>query len=486
MVRYKVRVINAPDGLIIRSGKGQSFGRVGKLSNGTDHVIVERSTLSDGQIWDKLEDGRGYICHKFNGGVYYTKTIKDLGNTTTADKTDAGKETEADKTGGTDLNDGKQEKVNPVSTNHELGITYNIPDETETTLMTEVEILANASATRGYPKLLYTNNSGHTVYDWATDYSAYEKNLDIIRRNLSITTSLDRNTLMTKMFQNFNRFRIDYPDYHLTNSFSKVFITRPNLNIMNDAGTTLHEQVADDPTIYYLYKQDPNIVKSLTTDYSKSHDWNVFLTETADSLEVMDEVLDTLETGETFSGYKIQYAKHNIKSITAGSMSIKYKDSRNLHILKMHQVWIYYMNQVYRGLLMPTDENVYNKVIDYACSIYYFLLAEDMETIIFWSKYYGVFPLNVPKSALSYDSGNKITFPEYSINYNYFYKEDLSPMALVEFNENSGGLDSNFKYREIYEPTLGTVGKTWVGAPFIESGTNPDGTHVFKLRYRPN
>ena len=126
------------------------------------------------------------------------------------------------------------------------------------------------------------------------------------------------------------------------------------------------------------------------------------------------------------------------------------------------------------------------KTLDYPCSVYYIITAEDGETILFWSKYYGVFPTNVPSSSYSWTKGNTLASPEVSITYQYSFKEDFNPVSLVEFNLNSR-IDSlsNPKYEPVYNEHLGSSGYTWVGRPFIETVTDNDSgkDYYFKLRF---
>ena len=78
-------------------------------------------------------------------------------------------------------------------------------------------------------------------------------------------------------------------------------------------------------------------------------------------------------------------------------------------------MWIQYISNVYHGVWDPKTTYIWKKIIDYASSVDIVVTAEDGETILYWSKYYGVFPINVPFSALSWDSGNLIIKPDFTI-----------------------------------------------------------------------
>jgi hypothetical protein len=221
-------------------------------------------------------------------------------------------------------------------------------------------------------------------------------------------------------------------------------------------------------------------MSSLTEDFSSSHDLNPFLSNLAGSFEISDEYIKTIEHGETLTGYKVQYGRHNIESKTAGTFNINYVDDKNLSVYKLHKAWVEYISRVYRGALSPRHKYIQKKILDYATSVYYFVCGPDGSTILFWSKYYGVFPTNIPSSANSWSKGSMIKVPDYSISYSYSNKEDFNPAILVEFNQNSRG---EFNYKKEFIPELGQAGTSFSGNPFIESGF-ANGQSTFKLRFR--
>lgn len=485
-IRYQCQVINVQSDshLRKRSGPGDTYSIVGRFKNGESMIICERKTLSNGDIWDRIEGTQIWVAHFYKkDNMYYTKTVKDLTASTppakpvTNDKPTPDTPNKATNTKSDDTFEGAPDTYLGSS-----GIQYNIPTEDETVDTTSFDDLAGQEIKGDFPKYVTTNPNGYKVYDYTMRYDDFMENYNIIKKNMNVSSAYTRSEVVDKMFTAFNRFKVNYPQLNMDKCISVVYFTRPDLNIMN--GNELADQVVNDPKFYYFKDSHANTLKSLTMDFSARHHLNPFLSNIAGSLEIMDEGIDLLETGETYAGYKIQYGKHNIKSITAGTMSVKFPETYNLHVTKIHQAWVDYIAGVYRGYYMPKLEYVFGKIIDYACDVYYFLLDKDGETIRFWSKYYGVFPLNIPKSVYSYDSGSNVNLPEVTVNYAYFYKDDLSPLTLVEFNENTGG-KNNFKYASLYEPKIGTLGRTWVGPPFIESYDNGDGERGFKLRNRP-
>jgi hypothetical protein len=165
------------------------------------------------------------------------------------------------------------------------------------------------------------------IYNYYMDESSFLSNLSSIKNNLNVSEDTFRG-LNYNLFHKFNRFKVAFPDYHLPKTFAHVFFTRPDLHLM-DGPSSLLSDVDNDPTFYYLFKNNPDILRALTRYFDSSHDFHPFIGNTAQSFELSDEYVKTVEHGETFTGYKVQYGKNNIESKTAGSFSISYVDDQN-------------------------------------------------------------------------------------------------------------------------------------------------------------
>lgn len=290
----------------------------------------------------------------------------------------------------------------------------------------------------------------------------------------------------------YNRFKLANPDDILTKGFCHIFFTRPDLNLTSNGKLTGGPK--KDPTFNYAFKRKKTIVEQLELSSDRKNDFMMLLSNKANSFELSDESVKTDQTGRTYLGHSITFARHNIESKAGGTFSINYTDNRDLDILLLHKLWIDYMSNVYRGVWNPRDKYIYGKILDYACSVYVVITAEDFETILYWAKYYGVFPVNVPYSGVSWSSGQVISKVDYSITYAYSWKEDFDPLTLTELNMNAfrSKVPKKTQYIPQYSPSLGHAGYTWVEAPFVEAikfsnGANENGSKfTMKLRFKPS
>ena len=323
---------------------------------------------------------------------------------------------------------------------------------------------------------VYIKNA-YTSSELKSDMSKIHHNFDIENLDTGYTDGV-----VKKSSTQFNRFKMAFPDYELTKTFAYVFFTRPDLNILSSK-TKLSTQADADPLYNYLYYNNPDLVRNLTKYGSTNHCFNVFLSNIAKSFEISDEYIKTVEAGETFTGYKIHYGRNDIESKAAGEFSISYRDDYNLDVFKTHKLWVDYISKVFRGEFSPRSEHKQNKELDYACAVYYFLLGPDQQTILFWSKYTGVFPTSTSSSTYSWDSQSMLKVPGPSIKYAYSIKRDFDPTHLAEFNTLSSNY-SNAKPTRVYEEKHLGVGSTWVGAPFIITTKNAKGEKVYMLKWR--
>lgn len=351
------------------------------------------------------------------------------------------------------------------------------------------------------------------------DYSELNQPIDKIKEEFNL--NIDRKTL----FVSFNRYRVPVPDHELCATRGYIFFTRPDLNLT--MGVSLAENEATNmgaggdrenneapaieqgrineelnsygnaamrvsrrtvayarafPLMNNIMKSHSVLASYLMGDKAGvSHQFIPILSHACTGIEVADEVLETTETGETYTGWKYLYGTSLIKSKTAGTVSVTFRDDDMLSIYKIMKVWCEYINAVYRGEAEPNSKYLRYHQIDYAIAIYYFLCKATADNeILFWTKYTGCFPTAIPSSNFSDSLGNPIKQPSYTIPFAYARKDDYNPIHIIGFNQLS---DTNFQYMPTYNKETLHVNKSFVGAPFVDTN---NGSMLFKLKFRPN
>lgn len=339
-----------------------------------------------------------------------------------------------------------------------------------------------------FPAYKGIRDNGLRDYNYFMNYDKDKINddLDELQKHLNYY-SLDYTEMYRKIVSQYNRFKIANPADILSRGFAHVFFTRPDCNIFKDnKGQEPVSKVEADPNFKYALCNKRELLYQLaqvSNSATGNKIWGWLLSNKALSFSLSDESIGYDKYGTSYRKNAIAFGRTNEESKAAGEFSIDFQDTRELDIFHIHKLWTDYISNVYVGKWYPKNNYLWEKIIDYACSVYYIITAEDGETILFWSKYYGCFPVNVPSSSYSWSAGEPITSQKLSLSYQYSYKEDFNPLSLVELNINTGVTSSNGKYVPTFNPNLGTVGNTWVGAPFIET-IKDSGTDQYTLKLR--
>lgn len=465
--------------LHVRYGPSVSYGIHHYIYPGTQLTVNDIKRYGDGEIWYKIE-GTSYWACGYRPSVhsyYYLAVIKDLEGSSakpaTPSKEPATTTTKKESIDIGTLGYNNKGKLAPWDVKYKYAFGDSVG----------VNSGYNVPYRKGYNGEINLNNVNQSL-EMDTSFLNSNEYYKKTKMNIGANYYNNYSELNYDYFHKINRYRLSFPDYYLPKAFPFIFFTRPELYLIEEDGKTLRDVCKTDPVFSMYYKNNPDIIRSLTSYFSSQHGFNLFLGNTATSFEVGDEVIKTHETDENFVGYKVSYGKNNHASMGAGNFTINYTDDRNLTILKMHKVWLDYISQVSKGAISPLRYNILHKVIDYACSAFYILVAADGETIIYGHKYIGVYPTNVPDSALSWSKGSSITSPDINISYEYWFREPLSAITMAEFNLLSKDMDKS-EYVKTYNPNIGNSPPTWVGIPFIEEVKNKDGTYEYKLRFRP-
>jgi hypothetical protein len=229
-----------------------------------------------------------------------------------------------------------------------------------------------------------------------------------------------------------------------------------------------------------LWRRNPLLFK-LLTDSKRCKDgdnFNLLLSNQCASIEVKDENLTTTEAGKSWSGYEMQYGDQ-YSGRAGGEFGCNFVEVNDYSIINLIKLWITYIDNVARGVWSPSynlqglgvatginQSHVYTKTLDYGASAYVFKCGPDGEDILYWTKYYGVFPVNTGASVLSWELGQNIgDAPRLNINFKYSFKRDLNPISLIEFNAASR---SDGRFEPSWDRNYNHSSRPFVGAPFVE------------------
>jgi len=323
-----------------------------------------------------------------------------------------------------------------------------------------------------------------------------EDSLMEARASLGIPVHGSNNIAKAMKYYMYNRFKV--PDTNLAHnkSVTYVFFTRPDLNILTkEEGKNTYvatNQVINHSESSLIWKRNPELFK-LLTDYRRCDDennFNMLLSNQVQSFDIKDEEISTVKDGSSWNEYEMVYGDA-YTGRAAGTFSCDFVETSDYSIINLIKLWITYIDNVARGAWSPSYKlkdladnkpnlgmsHVFTKTLDYASSAYVFKCGPDGETVLYWSKYYGVFPTNTGASALRWDISTPIgDVPRLNITFNYSFKKDLSPISLLEFNHIANITDKDVISEDSFNPKYGHSSRPYVGAPFIQMKLNQNPT----------
>lgn len=329
----------------------------------------------------------------------------------------------------------------------------------------------------------------NTIYvDGSPVQAKMEDRLMQVRAALGIPVHGRPDMAKAMKFYMYNRFKIPDTNMAHNRSFTHVFFTRPDLNILIPKGGA-NAQVRNHTEGAMLWRLNPDLFKLLThrARCGDTDNFNLLLSNQVTSMEVVDEELSTIEAGKSWANYEMVYGDQ-YTGRTAGTITVGFNEVKDYSIINLLKLWITYIDNVGRGAWIPSydltgeggggwqpnDSHVFTKTLDYASSIYVVRLAEDGETVLFWTKYYGIYPINTGSSALSWELNTPVgDTPRYSIRFRYMFKRDLNPINLIEFNHNANLYDiTQTEYESAFNPNYNHTHRPYVGTPFFEMKFN--------------
>jgi hypothetical protein len=312
-------------------------------------------------------------------------------------------------------------------------------------------------------------------------YSGGAFSMDEIKRKLDIHAwnypeSSWETGVEIEQYRNFNRFYTIYPNAELGPLRQYCFLVRPALNLLSDwsdKGAEISQTFQYDPFVKMMVAQHPQLVKQLVRD-TYTHDFIPWLVGRTETCSLPETVLTNEVLTQPYTGYQMPYGGNIITSRTGGTLNMSFREDAKLRTTLFFSLWLYYMDAVKRNTATPLGAYIQYNKCDYASSLYYLVCDATGENILYWGKYTGIFPLNVPTNVLSFNRGDTGTSPKIiDIQFSYFYYEDLLPEILIDFNNNSyirgGGTNPiGADKMSSYDPDVAGSGNAIAGAPYIE------------------
>jgi hypothetical protein len=159
-----------------------------------------------------------------------------------------------------------------------------------------------------------------------------------------------------------------------------------------------------------------------------------------------------------------------LESEQGSTIELSFMDTRSLEVYETLRLWMMYIYKVHKGILASsfngyqytngfikgisndthfgtkltdvqyTQMHPYDRALDYCASLFDIITNESGTKILYWCKYYGIYPVSV-SPGLSNDNNAPLTNMPISSTFRYQKKKEYSNANLVEFNYNAGIVD---------------------------------------------
>lgn len=220
------------------------------------------------------------------------------------------------------------------------------------------------------------------------------------------------------------------------------------------------------------------------------------LTNRAASYVMSDTVLGTMDYAETWNRYKIVLGTSAKDSRISGNLTVNYQEDDFMTIMKLHHLWITYIEKCFigdvvsGGVLLSSDYmSNETRTIDYMSSMYEFTVSPDGETLMYWCKYTGLFPVKCPWSEFTSEDGGADVKKFVPVEYQFTYKEEMTLDVLSDFNllqsSSSNSINkptgNNFSGSNVViSASSVTAGRPFV-VPITNNSSNFEGRRMHKL-----
>lgn len=329
-----------------------------------------------------------------------------------------------------------------------------------------------------------------------SDISKTASNNDISKINTnSAINKLKKSNLIydrheIEWYEKFNRWGCLDPYNKLQGAREYIFFAKPDLHIFESDGK-LNPELIKSTIFQDAYERYTEVLKQLqlSTPSCISPFCNLLTNSVRSSLDLPNVSAETIETSANIYGHKITYRQLDDASDSNCSFSLDFEDTKYLEIYMFFKLYSEYEKLKFYGEISPPDKNyIIYKIIHDQMAVYKIVVEDDGETILYYAKYWGVYPTTVPRDSFSEIN----TELKYSVSFNASFVEDMDPMILADFNNTVFSVykkENLMKYTKVmktYDSDTGTINGDWALMPYIiktKSDISPL-KKVYKLKWR--
>lgn len=280
-----------------------------------------------------------------------------------------------------------------------------------------------------------------------------------------------------------------------------LFFTKPDLHIVQRNAKTgaienkLNSALEGIPFWIDLFYSRKDAIALLQSSYGtnsvpKADPFNhLFQNNCISNLELQSLQAEMIDTPQNIYGVNFKYRGSSESSDDGPEFSLEFKDTRWLDIYTVFKAYEEYETLKHHGVIRPHIDYIMNKIVHDQFAVYKFIVDEDMESIIYYGKMYGVTPKSLPRDVFgnpNFDNGLS-----YSIDFAAAFYEDMNPNIIADFNALAKPWYDSQKYNiGVYNANLDRVDRRAATAAYIvKDNSSPvaklsTAGYVYKLKWK--
>lgn len=297
-------------------------------------------------------------------------------------------------------------------------------------------------------------------------------------------------------YNKYYRFGVIDPYNEPQSGREFIFFVKPNLCIMENG--QLISELSETPFFQELKNKWSNVIYQLQYDADPNKCPFSFLLSNmvSSSLDLPSVSASTIQNPTNMFGTSYDYRWTSEASDDNHSFSLEFKDTRNLDVYMLFRAYEEYERLKAQGWIQlykhPTYKRyIENKILHDQFGIYKFIVAEDMETIMHYSYFTGVYFASLPRDSFNdanFDDGIK-----YGIDMKAAFVDDMDPIIIRDFNLIARPYIEAHSSRQVemvYDFENRKTNLMPVSCPIIEQvkvnsgmSTSSNNNYVYKLKF---
>lgn len=273
----------------------------------------------------------------------------------------------------------------------------------------------------------------------------------------------------------FTRFGLIDPYNALVSTKEYIFITKPDLCLMNPTNGIIHPLLNNNTFFRDAISRYNNAARQLQLSVSEADGpfMNMLSNSLTSSLDLPGISSDMIDSAANIMGTKMSYRSTSMKSDEDLSFHLEFEDTNHLDIYMLFKMYDEYERLKWAGALEFNNDNsqrwvnyILNKVLHDQVSIYKFIVADDGSRIVYWARMTGCVPVSVPRDAFSnMDNGSP---QKLTVEWKGHFVRDMDPVIIHHFNLLVKNYIVGRKDLPLYNLDTHSMDGRWASIPYIE------------------